>query len=111
MPSPSAPLLRALTISAHGGLDRLELRDDLPVPDVVAPTDVRVRLQAAALNHLDLFVLQGMPGVSIAPPWIMGADGAGIVDAVGREVRDVAERLVLTGELGARGDLAEIRTR
>jgi NADPH:quinone reductase-like Zn-dependent oxidoreductase len=54
-----------------------------------APTDVRVRIRAAALNHLDLFVLGGLPGVSITPPWIMGADGAGIVDAVGPEVQGV----------------------
>jgi NADPH:quinone reductase-like Zn-dependent oxidoreductase len=82
--------VRALTISAHGGLDQLELRDDLPVPELRAPTDVRVRIRAAALNHLDLFVLGGLPGVTITPPWIMGADGAGVVDAVGSEVRDVS---------------------
>ena len=81
--------MRALTISAHGGLDRLELRDDLPTPELRAPTDVRVRIRAAALNHLDLFVVGGLPGVHITPPWIMGADGAGIVDAVGGAVESV----------------------
>ena len=63
------------------------MRDDLPVPDVVAPTDVRVRVRAAALNHLDLFVVAGLPGVTIVPPWVMGADATGVVDAVGRDVR------------------------
>jgi NADPH:quinone reductase-like Zn-dependent oxidoreductase len=82
--------MRALTISAHGGLDRLELRDDLPVPELCAPTDVRIRVRAAALNHLDLFVVAGLPGVTIRPPWILGGDGAGVVEAVGSEVRDVA---------------------
>jgi NADPH:quinone reductase-like Zn-dependent oxidoreductase len=82
--------MRALTISAHGGLDRLELRDDLPVPELRAPTDVRVRVRAAALNHLDLFVLGGLPGVTITPPWVMGGDGAGVVEAVGEGVRGVA---------------------
>jgi NADPH:quinone reductase-like Zn-dependent oxidoreductase len=48
-----------------------------------------VRIRAAALNHLDLFVLGGLPGASIAPPWIMGADGAGVVDAVGPDVQGV----------------------
>ncbi len=47
-----------------------------PVP----PGHVRVRVRAAALNHLDLFVVAGLPGVTITPPWIMGADGAGYVD-------------------------------
>ena len=71
--------MRALTISAHGGIERLELRDNLPVPEP-APGEVRIRVLAAALNHLDLFVLKGLPGATIAPPWIMGADAVGILD-------------------------------
>jgi len=71
-------------------LERLEYRTDLPEPVVTNDTDVRVRVYAAALNHLDLFVLGGLPGVTIVPPWIMGADAAGIVDQVGSEVRGVA---------------------
>ena len=77
--------MRAITISGHGGLDRLEFRDDLPSP-LAGPGQVRVRLRAAALNHLDLFVLRGLPGVTIAPPWIMGADGAGVIDQTGEGV-------------------------
>ncbi len=79
--------MRALTISAHGTLDQLEVRDDLPRPELRGATDVRIRVDAAALNHLDLFVVEGLPGVTIAPPWIMGADGAGTVDAIGASVR------------------------
>ena len=51
---------------------------------------VRVRVYAAALNHLDVFMLAGLPGVSILPPWIMGSDGAGVIDAVGDDVSGVA---------------------
>jgi NADPH:quinone reductase-like Zn-dependent oxidoreductase len=89
--------MRALTISAHGGLDRLELRDDLPVPELATESDVRVRVHAGALNHLDLFVVSGLPGVTITPPWIMGGDGAGVVDAVGPAVRTVTpgDRVVI----------------
>jgi NADPH:quinone reductase-like Zn-dependent oxidoreductase len=82
-------LLRALTISNHGGLDQLELRDDIPVPDLRGPHDVRVKLSAAALNHLDLFVVEGLPGVNIRPPWIMGADGTGTVESTGDAVTSV----------------------
>ncbi len=82
--------MRALTISAHGGLDRLEVRENLPTPELRTSTDVRVRVRAAALNRLDLFVLDGLPGITITPDWVVGSDGAGIVDAVGPEVRDVA---------------------
>jgi len=82
--------LRGLTISAHGTLDELELRDDLPEPALHHPDDVRVRIRAAALNHLDLFVIGGLPGITITPPWIVGSDGMGMVDAVGPAVRHVA---------------------
>lgn len=71
--------MRALTISAHGGPERLELREDLPIP-VPGPGEVRVRVLVASLNHLDLFVLKGLPGVNITPGWIMGADAVGIID-------------------------------
>ena len=66
--------MRALTISAHGGPEQIEYRDDLPMPELRATTDVRIRMHAAALNHLDLFLLRGLPGVTITPPWILGAD-------------------------------------
>jgi len=78
--------VRALTISRHGGLEQLEFRDDLPVPELRSRGDVRIRVRAAALNHLDLFTLGGLPGVTIAPPWIMGADAAGTIDAIGEGV-------------------------
>jgi NADPH:quinone reductase-like Zn-dependent oxidoreductase len=81
--------VKGLTISAHGDLDQLTVRDDLRLPELRRSTDVRVRIRAAALNHLDLFVVRGLPGVTITPPWVLGADGTGVVDAVGNAVRDV----------------------
>jgi NADPH:quinone reductase-like Zn-dependent oxidoreductase len=74
--------VRGLTISAHGGLDQLTYRTDLPKPEP-RRGEIRVRVKAAALNHLDLFVVSGMPGVTITPPWILGADATGVVDAIG----------------------------
>jgi len=74
--------VRGLTISAHGGLDQLVYRTDLPKPEPKRG-EIRVRVKAAALNHLDLFVVAGMPGVTITPPWILGADATGTIDAVG----------------------------
>jgi NADPH:quinone reductase-like Zn-dependent oxidoreductase len=81
--------VRALTIDAHGELDRLAFRDDVAVPDVVLPDDVRVRVHAAALNHLDLWVVRGVPGIRISPGWILGSDCAGVVDAVAPGVTSV----------------------
>ena len=82
--------MRALTISAHGGLERIELRDDLPVPALRSATDVRVRITAAALNHLDVFVVGGLPGVTIVPPWVLGADATGVVEEIGDRVTGLA---------------------
>jgi NADPH:quinone reductase-like Zn-dependent oxidoreductase len=81
--------LRALTISDHGDTDKLVYRTDMPDPEP-SSGEVRVRIHAAALNHLDVFTLRGLPGVSITPPWVMGADGAGIIDKVGAGVTGVA---------------------
>ena len=88
--------MRALTISEHGGTDRLEFRTDVTAPEPAAG-EVRVRLHAAALNHLDVFTLAGLPGVTIKPPWVMGADGAGVIDEVGTGVTSVAigDRVVI----------------
>ena len=83
-------LVQALTISSHGGLDRIEFRNDLPVPELKRPGDVRIRVHAVALNRLDLFVVSGLPNVTIAPPWILGADASGVVESVGADVMNVA---------------------
>jgi NADPH:quinone reductase-like Zn-dependent oxidoreductase len=77
--------VRALALDAIGGLEHLAVRE-LPRPELSSPHDVRVRVHAAALNRLDLFVADGLPGVALTFPHIVGADGAGTVDAVGSGV-------------------------
>ena len=44
--------MRALVIDAHGGLEKVVYREDVPMPEVQDPSEVRVRMSAAALNHL-----------------------------------------------------------
>lgn len=82
---------------AHGGLDQLAVIHDAPTPQVTRHRDVRVRLRAAALNHLDLWTLHGLPGLSVELPHILGGDGAGVVDDVGDDVTRVqpGERVLL----------------
>lgn len=78
--------MRACIIRATGGLDQIQLAD-VPDPQVpLGPRDVRVAIRAAALNHLDLLVVRGLPH-DYRFPHILGADGAGVVDAVGVGVR------------------------
>ena len=97
--------MRALTISSHGGLDSLEYRTDLPVPEP-GPGQVRVRVLAAALNHLDIWMLGGLPGVTIQPPWPLGADATGIVDKLGpgttSQYARVGERVVINPGISCR---------
>jgi NADPH:quinone reductase-like Zn-dependent oxidoreductase len=82
--------MRALTIDAHGGLEQLRVRDDLPIPSIERADEVRVRIKAAALNRLDLWVLGGVPGVTIQSGWVLGSDGAGVVESVGTAVQGIA---------------------
>jgi NADPH:quinone reductase-like Zn-dependent oxidoreductase len=79
--------MKALYFEEHGGTENL-LYGKRPEPEP-GPGEVRVRLATAALNHLDLFVLEGMPGIPIGLPHIGGADGAGHVEALGPGVEGV----------------------
>ncbi|MGA8663744.1 MAG: alcohol dehydrogenase catalytic domain-containing protein [Thermoplasmata archaeon] len=76
--------MRGFGFTDHGGNDRLTFVD--VAEPVVGPGEVRVRIRAAAFNHLDRFTLAGIPGVSIELPHILGSDGAGDVDSVGAGV-------------------------
>jgi NADPH:quinone reductase-like Zn-dependent oxidoreductase len=90
--------MRACVLTATGGIDKLEITD---VPDAPAPKagEARVAIRAAALNHLDLFVAEGLPGAANRFPHIVGADGAGVVESVGSGVAAVrqGDRVMLNG--------------
>jgi len=80
--------MRACVLTATGGIDKLQVKE---VPDAPAPQagEVRIAIRAAALNHLDLFVASGLPGTAEHFPFVVGADGAGVVESVGPEVTAV----------------------
>lgn len=73
--------MKAVFFQVHGGLEVLEY-GDFPPPEPGAG-EVLVRLKAAALNRLDIWVRQGWPGIRLEYPHIPGADGAGEVAALG----------------------------
>ncbi|HEY8210800.1 MAG TPA: alcohol dehydrogenase catalytic domain-containing protein, partial [Myxococcaceae bacterium] len=90
--------MKAVIFRKHGDESVLELAD-MPMPAVGA-RDVRVRVHAVALNHLDLWVRKGHPGLKLQLPHITGADVAGTVESVGAEVKDLqpgAEVLINPG--------------
>jgi NADPH:quinone reductase-like Zn-dependent oxidoreductase len=79
--------VKALAFHQHGGLDTLGYQD---VADPkIGDGDVLVRVRAAALNHLDLFVREGLPGLTLPMPFWTGCDIAGEVVEVGAAVTDV----------------------
>ncbi len=79
--------MKAIVFSQHGGPEVLQYTE-VPEPKISA-TDVLVRVRAAALNHLDLWVRQGIPGVPIPLPHIPGSDVAGEVAKIGELVSGV----------------------
>ncbi len=94
--------MRALCLTALGGLDRLAVID-LPQPALRGPSDVKIRVHAAALNHLDLWVARGAPGVPTPQfPHIVGTDAAGVVVETGAAVSHVAvgDRVVVNPGVG-----------
>ncbi len=74
--------MQAFILRATGGLEQTAVTE-VPDPPAPGPGEVRVALRAAALNHLDLFVVRGLPGLPRALPHILGSDGAGVVEAAG----------------------------
>lgn len=76
--------MKAVVFHEHGGIDKLRY-EDRPDP-VVKDNEVLIRIQACALNHLDLWGRIGLPGVQIPLPHISGNDITGEVLRTGRLV-------------------------
>ncbi|MCH7825585.1 MAG: alcohol dehydrogenase catalytic domain-containing protein, partial [Acidobacteria bacterium] len=93
--------MQAVAIRQHGALDRVAVLE-VPPPELTAGS-VRVELRAAALNHLDLFVIAGIPGLELSMPHVLGADGAGVVSEVVDGVSNVSpgDEVVLDPGLGS----------
>ena len=88
--------MKAVIFERHGGLEVLRYRD---VPDPrIAPDQVLVRVRACALNHLDIWVRQGTPGITVPLPHITGSEIAGDVAEVGGAVTrfKVGDRVLIS---------------
>jgi NADPH:quinone reductase-like Zn-dependent oxidoreductase len=87
--------MKAVAINKHGGPEVLQ-QVELPNPEIAA-NEVLVRVRAVALNHLDLWVRRGLPGLKLTFPHVLGSDIAGEVARVGDLVSGVrvGERVLL----------------
>ncbi|HKZ23570.1 MAG TPA: zinc-binding dehydrogenase [Thermoplasmata archaeon] len=88
--------MKAVVVPRYGGPEVLELVTNYPDP-VPGPDQVVVRVHATSLNHLDLFVREGIPALKLTLPHILGCDAAGDIAEVGSDVTDieVGERVVV----------------
>lgn len=92
---------RAVVIHKHGGPEVLTLEPRWPTP-AAGPGEIVVRVEACALNFLDIFTREGMPGEPTPLPHITGGDVAGVVAQVGPGVTRpaVGTRVVLNPNWG-----------
>lgn len=80
--------MRAILMEARGGPEVLK-PGEVPTPEP-GPKEVRLRVKAAALNHLDIWVRKGVASPKLPLPHVLGADASGVVDAVGPGVTGFA---------------------
>ncbi|APD09961.1 MULTISPECIES: zinc-binding dehydrogenase [Thermus] len=73
--------MKAVVMEARGGPEVLKVAE-VPTPEP-GPKEVRLRVKAAALNHLDVWVRKGVASPKLPLPHVLGADASGVVDAVG----------------------------
>ena len=87
--------MHAAIFENHGQTENITY-SEVPIPKLNSD-EILVEMKFAGLNHLDLFVLQGRPGLKLSLPHIMGSDGAGIISAVGNEVEnlEVGDRVTI----------------
>ena len=87
----------AAALAAEQGWRVVYLGPSLPAAEIAGIASQN-QARAVALNHLDIWVRNGLPGSKLAMPHVLGADGAGVVAEVGAEVSrvQVGERVLIT---------------
>lgn len=96
--------MKAVVFYEHGTLEQVRYTD-IPKPEIKAD-EVLIEVKAAALNRLDLWVLEGWPGLNLKLPHVMGSDGAGVIAEVGTAVSgwQVGDRVAINPTIGRDDD-------
>src|SRR3954447_27080176 len=87
--------MKAVVFHTHGGPEVLQYEDARdPKP---GRGEVLIEVKATSINHVDIFLRRGMPGVKIALPKIAGSDASGIVREIGADVSGlkIGERVTI----------------
>ena len=77
--------MRALVLSQHGGLENLRVVHDHPIPKAENGHAV-VRVRASSFNYHDVFTVNGMPGIKVPLPIVIGLDMAGELAELGADL-------------------------
>lgn len=103
--------MKALILNEHGSVDNLHVIDDKPVPEATEG-HVVIRVRASSFNYHDVFTVQGMPGIKVPLPVIIGLDMAGEISELGAGVSGwkVGDRVLvnpLNKEKGLMGEMLD----
>lgn len=87
--------MKALYFESHGDIEQMmfgDVPDPLPLDD-----EALIRVRACALNHLDIWVRRGWPGLNLKMPHWCGADVAGEIAGLGKNVRgwEIGQRVIV----------------
>lgn len=74
--------MRALVLPEHGGIDKLRVVDNHPMPEA-DHGHVVIRVRASSFNYHDVFTVKGMPGIKVPLPVVIGLDMAGEIAKIG----------------------------
>jgi len=96
--------MKAIRVQETGGPEKLAIQD-VPIPDP-GPDQVRIKVQAAGLNYIDVYFRTGLYKTSL--PFTPGMEASGVVDAVGDRVEDVSpgDRVAYAMNMGAYAEYA-----
>ena len=80
--------MKAVVFKEHGSVDKL-VYDDFEEPEI-HPSEVIVKVNACGINHLDIWVREGLPGITIPLPHILGCEITGEIAGVGSAVKGLS---------------------
>ena len=88
--------MKSIRIHEHGGIDKVVI-DEISAP-IPKSNEVIVKIKATSVNHLDIWVRNGLRNVQVPFPLILGSDGAGTISDVGSQISDlkVGDRVLIS---------------
>ena len=81
--------MKAVRVHQNGGSEVLKY-EDVPLPEP-KEGEVRLKIEAVGLNYIDIYQREGLYPLSL--PFILGMEGAGLIDAVGARVKEFKETM------------------